>query len=976
MKTRSLPIAAAALFALLPLVAQDAAKKESGEAADPIPLAHENSDIPADPAVTWGLFESGMRFAILPNAEPPGRVSVRLYVDAGSLMETEDQRGLAHFLEHMAFNGTESFAPGEMIEYFQRLGMGFGNHTNAHTSFHETVYKLELPKNTDEMLDEGLNLIRDYADGMLLLPDEIEDERGIILAEKRSRDSVQWRTFVEEMKFVFPDHLISQRMPIGVEEVISTAPRERFVEFYENWYTPNRMVLVVVGDIEVDPVKALLEKHFADMPYREKRQLPDLGKVSQRELAAHYHFEDEAGETSVSIESLTPRVDPPDNTERRARDLRRSIASAIVNRRLERIAKREDSPISSARMHAGDFFDLNFALYGAISADCKPEDWEESLILIEQELRRAIEHGFTEAELTEVKANLLNQSENAAEQMATRRSRNLADMIVSRIGARRVFTSPADDLIRVEKELASVTAEECQAALAALWNDANERLVSLSGNAEVDDALNRLIETYRESASLPVDPPEEKDAGAFSYRELPEAGAIAESTEIEDLEVTQLRFENNVRVNLKVTDFEDETIHVRVRIGGGRITEPKDQPGLSFFTSSVFDNGGLAAHSLDDLKQIFAGQSVSVGFGVDDDAFTIGGTTNSDDLRSQLLLMRAYLTNPGYRDEAVVEFRRSLDYIFQQIERTPGGFAQDEVASFLHGGDPRFGYPDRETLEALTMEDVKAWLADPLARDYLEMTVVGDFDLQSTIELIAGTFGSLPKRAAEKPGYEKERIVTFPGSTKKTFEFPSEIPKAMTVVHWPTTDIFAINETRRLGMLGAILDDRLRVRVREELGDAYSPFSHNLPSDTWTDYGYIFATVTVDPEQAESVAGVIEEIASDLATGESIDEDELERAKKPQVTQIEEMRRTNRYWMGSVLQASQEHPERLDWARSFVDDYKSITVEDVNQLAAKYLKDDSRVTVLLLPKEPEEESEEDGEGAEGQAGEDSPDSGE
>ena len=274
------------------------------------------------------------------------------------------------------------------------------------------------------------------------------------------------------------------------------------------------------------------------------------------------------------------------------------------------------------------------------------------------------------------------------------------------------------------------------------------------------------------------------------------------------------------------------------------------------------------------------------------------------------------------------------------------------------------------------MEDAKAWLADPLARDYLEMTVVGDFDLQSTIELIAGTFGSLPKRAAEKPGYEKERIVTFPGSTKKTFEFPSEIPKAMTVVHWPTTDIFAINETRRLGMLGAILDDRLRVRVREELGDAYSPFSHNLPSDTWTDYGYIFATVTVDPEQAESVAGVIEEIASDLATGESIDEDELERAKKPQVTQIEEMRRTNRYWMGSVLQASQEHPERLDWARSFVDDYKSITVEDVNQLAAKYLKDDSRVTVLLLPKEPEEESEEDGEGAEGQAGEDSPDSGE
>jgi zinc protease len=172
----------------------------------------------------------------------------------------------------------------------------------------------------------------------------------------------------------------------------------------------------------------------------------------------------------------------------------------------------------------------------------------------------------------------------------------------------------------------------------------------------------------------------------------------------------------------------------------------------------------------------------------------------------------------------------------------------------------------------------------------------------------------------------------------------------MAVVHWPTLDIYEIKKTRRLGMLGAVLDDRLRVKIREELGDAYSPFAHNLPSDTWTDYGYLFASVTIDPDQAESVTQVISQIAEELSEGTAITEDELERAKKPQVTQIEEMRRTNRYWMSSVLESSQEYPERLEWSRTFVDDYKNITVDEINELAKEFLKEDAQVSVVIKPK--------------------------
>ena len=942
----------AILFAALPAFAQDS----DSPAGEPIPLPQEDSDIPADPAVTWGLLENGIRYAVLPNSEPPNRVSIRLYVDAGSLMEADNQQGLAHFLEHMAFNGTTNFPAGDMVEYFQRLGMGFGNHTNAHTSFNETVYKLEMPNTEKEMLDEGMKLLRDYADGMLLDPDEIDDERGVIMSEKRSRDSVSWRTFVEQMKFAFPDNRVSIRMPIGTEEVIQNAPRERFVEFYENWYTPNRMAIVVVGDIETDSIEELIKKYFESMPAREKRPAPPMGSLAKREFATHYHYEEEAGETSVSIEALFPRETPPDNQARRFDDLKRMLAARMINRRLERIAKQEDAPISSATMHAGDFFDLGFALYSSIDADCKPENWQAALTLVEQELRRALEFGFTEAEFNESKAVVLNLYEESAKQMATRKSRDLANEIARRIGSRRIFTSPADDLPRVTAALEKITPENCQEALKDLWNGANETLVFVSGNAVIEGEPTEIIEaTYRESMSEEVTPPEEKEVASFAYAELPEPGKIAERNEVEDLEVTQLRFENNVRVNLKVTDFEDETIYVKARIGAGLLTEPT--PGLSFFLASVFTKGGLEAHSQDELKQIFAGKSVQAGFSVDDDAFTLSGQTTMEDLGDQLALMRAYLTNPGFREEAALEFQRALDYVYQQLERTPGGFAQDEVALFLHSGDERFGYPPRDTVESLTLDQAKEWVLPDLEGGYLELTVVGDFDKEETITALAGTFGNLAERSKEKPDYSKERLVSFPEATSKRFEFESEIPKGMAVLHWPTDDIYDITKARRLGMLSAILDDRLRVKIREELGDAYSPFAHNLPSDTWKDYGYIFASVTVDPDQAESVTQVIAQIAEDLSAGDTITEDELERAKKPQVTQIEEMRRTNRYWLSSVLESSQEYPERLEWSRTFVDDYKSITVDEVNALAKEYLGGKNQVAVVIVPTKSDQEAE-------------------
>ena len=711
------------------------------------------------------------------------------------------------------------------------------------------------------------------------------------------------------------------------------------------------MAVLVVGDIEVGDIEALIREHFSSLaPSATKQAWPDLDHVNERGLAVHFHPEPEAGDVSVSIDTIKSRMNPADTQAERARRLRMDLANQMLSRRISKLAKEADSPIISGSAYGYNLYDLNFAEYAGIEMSCQPENWEKALALADQELRRALEHGFTDAELKEAKANVLNRAELAAKSKGTRKSRDLANAMAARIGQRRVFTDPAEDLPRIAAELDKISGEECQSLMKEMWNGDNEVLLLVTGKVEIPDAEKTILASFQESQAIAVEPPAQEEEKPFAYAVLPEAGTVAEENAVDDLEVTQLRFANNVRVNLKPTDFEDGIVYVKARFGGGKLVLPEDKSGLALIASGVFTQGGLEAHDYDDIQRLFAGKSVSVSLGVDDDSFTMSGRTTPEDLHDQLLLMRAYFTNPGYRKEPLGQMQRALDHLYQQIHTTPEGIMQDQVARFLHGGDKRFGYPKKEELMKLTMEDLKGWLAEPLASDYLEITVVGDIDPQEVTQELAATFGSLPERAAEKPDYADARKVTFPKEEgDQGFGFETTIPKGMTLVYWPTTDIFDIEETRRISMLGAILDDRLRKKIREELGDAYSPFAHNLPSDTFDDYGYLFAAVTVDPKQAEKVEAVIQEIGAELGKGDSITQDELDRAKKPQITQIEEMRRTNRYWMSSVLESSQEYPQRLEWSRTFVPDYEGITLEEVQALAKEYLGSYKGLGVLITP---------------------------
>lgn len=908
------------------------------------PFAHEKSDIPADPDVLWGRLDNGVRYAVVRHAEPPGRLSMRLHVGAGSLMEREEQRGLAHFLEHMAFNGSKNFKPDELVNILQNLGIAFGADLNAFTAFDQTVYMLDLPKNDNETVDKCFTVLRDWADGLTLPAEEIEKERGVILAEKQSRDSVEMRLMEKQFNAILPEALVTKRFPIGTEEVISGAGRDLFVDFYTRYYTADRTSVVVVGDFDAAEMVEKVKAHFGSMkPLAERSPDPDLGKVVPTGLAFRVFQDNEVKSTDVDISCIKPFSPVVDSSAERAKRLQLSMANAMLNRRFEELAKKEGSPIVSGSASSSDF--LDFVRFTGVSVTVVDDRWEEALGVGEQELRRALEHGFTPSELAEVKANVTRSYEDAVKAKATRKAADIAMSIVSSLNDNTVYSSAEKDLELLQAALADVTPESCAAALREVWSG-DDRFISITTKNEIKDGEKVLEAAWKKSLATKVEPVEDKGEAKFAYDKVGEPGTVVKREVIEDLGITQLVLSNNVRVNLKRTDYKKNEIAMLGRFGAGKLTQPMDKPGLDMFAALVMNAGGLEAHSVDDLQRVFAGRKVGVDFSVDDDAFTLTGGTTPEDLELQLKLFCAALLHPGYRPEAERQFRNMLPIMGMQISTTAEGVFGTKGQRLLMGGDKRFGLEDVSELSKHKTADVKAWLSGPLATGALEVSLVGDFDPAAIEPLLLATLGALPQRESSVPDFAEARVVPLLAEGAHRLEYQSKVPKALNLVLWPTADRSDIKLSRRLNVLGEILGDRLRVKIREEMGEAYSPNAGADASDTWKDFGNIMAISPGDPPKSAEVISKIIAIADDLAKN-GVTEEELGRAMKPLLSGIEQQKRSNAYWLGTVLGRSQSKPEVLDWAREMEKDYASITKEEVSALAAKFLTADRARSVLV-----------------------------
>lgn len=911
---------------------------------------HEQSDLVADPDVAFGRFPNGFRYALLPNPKPRDRVSLHLVVNAGSLHEQENQRGVAHFLEHMLFNGSTHFAPGELVKYFQKIGMQFGPDANASTSFFKTVYDINLPQSDRDSLNEALTVISDYAAGALLLPAEIEREREVILAEKRTRDSADYRTYVASMQFELAGTRFPERLPIGEEAVIRSADRQVFQDFYDSWYRPDNMVLVMVGDFAPAIAAELVAQHFRGMrPRQDKRPAPETGVLQTPETPVFYHHETELGSTTLTLQVLTSIATRVDSAAYKQERMEDRLISMMLQNRLERLLNRPSPPFTDASAGVGRF--LRQIQYGYISVDCPPENWKPALGQIEATLRQALTFGFDAVEVDRARRDFRANLERGVDQAATRESTALARQMIHAISSDLVFQSPRQDKAFYTPRLASVTPEVLNARLRHVWASAPRKILmtgntQLAGNTDEPAAIVHGV--YQAAVRQPVEAPEITAAARFPYLPEPQvsAGEPAARELIEDLGITRVRLRNGVRLNLKPTEFSDNEILLALSIEGGRAVEPSPTPGLAVLTRDVINESGLGALDREALQVALTGKTTALAFGLNSDRFYFKGKSTPKEIKLLFQLLYAHLSDPAFRPQAYQLVQDRYAQTYRQMAQSVDGAFSLHGQRFLSGGDPRFGKPRLEEVRRLHLADIERWIKPILTEAPLELSMVGDFDLEIAIALAQQYLGGLPERGQD--GVKIEHGPTFPVGRQKQVAIDTQIAKALLVVAFLTDDGRDIHRSRRLNVLADIFSERLREEIREKQGAAYSTGAYSWPSRSFPGYGLFLAYLPVAPEALAPVLSDVQDIARRIVA-DGISAEELQRALEPTLTGIREQLRQNNYWLNTVLMGATRHPEQIAWSRTILDDYAGIEARELVALARQYLDPDQAAVFEARP---------------------------
>ena len=891
------------------------------------------TDVTPDPAIKYGTLPNGMKYAIMHNATPKGTASVRLRFEFGSIGESEKERGLAHFIEHMAFNGSTHVPEGDMVKILERQGLEFGPDTNAQTGFDTTTYMLDLPKADPEHIDTSLFLFREVASELKFDQGAVDRERGVILGEERARDNFQLHQIVDMIGFQVPETPYAKRLPIGVDEVLKTASADTIRNLYQRYYRPENATLVFVGDADPAVVEAKIKKAFADWKDVGPAGAPlPRGKVDLARPASFDTFVDPAVATTVNYSIERPWKDPADTVADRHQKVVEALATAMFNRRIQKLSNAPGATVIGGSMMTDETQDA--ALTTGVNLIAKDGDWKDALTMAEQEVRRGVEHGFTAAELKTEIAEMGGQLHAAADQQDTRANKDLAEAILSVVGRDKFVTTPKFRAADFDKVAATVTPAEVNAAFRNLWSG-SAPLVHVSLKQDVP--TQQIAAAFNASQAVAVAAPKESAGQAFAYDSFGKPGTVASDTRVADLGVRTVRFANNVRLNIKKTNFETGKVRFIVRLGDGMLDLPMSEPGLGQMLTLTSAAAGLKKHSLDELKEMLAGKVVSVGTAVGDDAFVATGATTPQDLALQMKVSAAYLLDPGFRPEAAAKWTNVVPILEKQLAAQPEAVAGVKVPILLASGDQRFGMPDGAVLSKRNFDEAKAALAPVIASAPIEVTIVGDVDENAAIAAVASTFGALPARKlndAVAPDMKKVSFRTDRSPIVLTHDGPQD--KALVEAVWPTTDDSNFRETVGLQVLKDVLDLMLTDSVREKLGDSYGVSLASNMSDTFTGFGYLSAAAVVAPDKTDEVQQAIAKAASELRT-KPVAPDLLARAKNPELDKADRMLRDNGYWLAN-LQKAQSRPERLDRIRKYKATLQAVTAADLQKLAQKYLE--------------------------------------
>ncbi len=933
------------LAGLVSVVVLSAAPAGQAPASTAPQTAALSDHIPLDPAITAGRFQNGLHYFIRTTRRPEKRAELRLVVDVGSIVEDDDQQGLAHFVEHMAFNGTKHFPKQETVNFLESLGMRFGPSINAYTSFDETVYMLQVPTEKPEVLDRAFLILEDWAHRQAFDPGEIDKERGVVKEEWRLRRGAGARMQDKQLPIMLKGSRYAQRIPIGTVEVIDNFKHERLKKFYTDWYRPDLMAVVAVGDFDPPAIERIIKAHFESIPASTERK-PRQSYAVPDHPGTFYAIATDKEATTASISVLSKiQVRDPRTVGTYRQQIVERLFSAMIGARFSELVQNPDAPIVGAGGSRGTF--VRTKEVSSLGAGVKGDAIEKALDVLLTEAERVARFGFTPGELERAKTNIMTGIERAVKEKDNATATAIAGELVRHVTDREPVPGIVYEHDLHRRFMPEITLAEVN-ALAKGWVPDGNRVITVSapekaGFAVPDEQkLSSVVTLARNDLTAYVDT---VDAAPL-LDPLPASGAIAKTTTREAYGIIEWQLANGVRVVLKPTDFREDEILLRASSFGGisQVGEADYVPAST--ASSVVSAGGLGKFSAIEFRKKMTGKTASASAFITEYEEGLNGSASKKDLETMFQLVHLRFTQPRSDPKAFSVMQGQMRSFLVNQRSSPAFLFSEALNSALRQNHPRTRPQTVETIDSMNLEKSIAFYRNRFA-DASDFTfvVVGSFDVATMKPLVERYLGSLPS-TGRKESWKDTGIRYAKGVVEKRVEKGIEPQSRATVVF---IGPFEYNQTERVAIraMADVLQTRLRETLRENLGGTYSVSANaGYAQIPVREYSVNIAFTSAPERTEELVKAALEQV--ELLKTHGPTEKQVSDAKEKLLRDLETNMKQNNYLV-TQLSLKYQYSDDLSTFFGLADYYKKLTRESIQSSAKLYLNPANMVKVTLFP---------------------------
>ncbi len=900
----------------------------------------ETEIIPVDASVRIGKLSNGLTYYIRNNGKPENKVELRLVINAGSILEDDDQLGLAHFMEHMSFNGTKNFKKNELVDYLQSIGVKFGAHLNAYTSFDETVYILPIPSEDPEKLEMGFQILEDWAHNVLLTGEQIDSERGVVLEEFRLGQGANERMMQKYLPKVMYGSKYADRLPIGTKENLENFDHESLRKYYKDWYRPDLMAVIAVGDVDVDILEEKIKTHFGRIPAAENPRKREVFLVENHdETFIAIESDKEAQFAQVQVIIMDLMESKPDVTNS---DYRKSVVNALfsqmINNRLDELRNGENPPfVFGATNHGGTWARTKEAYQSfAISS---PEGQLNALKSLLEESERVKRFGFQQGELDRAKKSLFARMEKSFNDKDKTESNRLVGEYVRNFLESEAIPGITWEFDFYKENLPSITLSEVNNLVNDYLRDTN-RVIVLTGPEKeglVKVTEDQVKAVLAEVSSGELKPYEDKVVASSLITNLPAMGTIVGASKDDKLGTVTLILGNGATVTYKKTDFKNDEILFQAFSFGGTSLYSTEEIKTIGFANGGLTEAGVGGFSKVDLSKMMSGKIVRVRPSIGGLSENFSGSSTPKDLETLFQLTHLYFTELNKDEKAYNSFLSKQKGFLTSLLSNPQTYFQNEMGKFLNEDNPRYlGFPTAEKMDASDYDLAYAKYLERFAdAGDFNFYFVGNIDEQKLIEYSLKYIASLPgKDSNETFAVSSYRQLT--GSHEKIVEIGEDQKSTVQIIYQGET-IFDKKEAKAFSSLGEILSIKLIEKLREEEGGVYGVGARGSISDM--PYGWFSFRISFPcgPENVTKLKDAALMEVQEIVKNGPTDKD-LAKIKESQLLEYKENLKKNRFWL-SYLKATDYKKVDSQRVFEFEKELEELTKADIQEVAKKYLSD-------------------------------------